>query len=1351
MAAALLTAVPLLAQAQTVFFNDTFGNGSTLNGTSTPGGTPSASSTSYDVASTKADTTGPTIGPGKLRLTLNGGTTAGYTELQAIFASTPLHLVNVGDSINLTITFTNSASTLLAGGNGSVICLGLFNSGGNLPVAGSLNNSGLGNINTFTNGFCQNWQGYVAQVGSNTLTSKIYTRPLQNNTNNANQDLLYSGAGTGLFNTPGGTQIGSSVTAGPTLANAKYTMSFTILLSAAGIVSITNNLYDASGNLLSNLGATTGAANTYTNYANLFDGLSIGVANKGTSLNPQMDISQITISTNYYFKPAITGLANQTVVAGTSPTLNPVTTGNPAPAYQWYVSTDGGVTSNAISGATGSTLTLANVQYSQNNYQYTLVAGNSVGASSATMTLSVIVAPSITGLNNQAAQVGSLVTISPTVAGVPVPTFQWQSNGVDLADGPDANGSIIAGSTTDTLSITNAQAADTATYTLIASNSAGSATNSMILTVAAGNLLPQITGPTNITVIQGNNGTFSASAIGVPVPVYQWLDETQTPIPDQTNATLTLTDVQYSQNGFAYYFVASNVAGSVTNSAQLTVIVPPVIATQPTNLVVTNTQAASFTVGVSGVPAPAYQWYFNGTPISLGANSSAQSATLSFAHAAPGNDGTYYVLISNAAGTTNSASVTLTVNSTMGYTTLSPANAGTGICYDTPLYITFTQPPVLRTAGQIRIYNVNNPATPVDVVDLSLCVTNTPGLEVNVQPYSIGGQIFTNFPVVITGNTAAIYPHHGLMTSNQTYYVTMDNGTFIDSTGAYFAGISATNAWKFSTKTGGPANPTNIVVAASSSGDFLTVQGAVDSVPANNTTPTIINVRNGTYFELINVNAKNNLDFRGQSRNGAVVGYPNNNNLYAGAPQRASFVLNGNDCSFETLTLTNMTPAGGSQAEAMDVEGTRAIFENIELDSYQDTFLVHSAGKLVYFQDCLIQGQTDFNWGYGSVYYTNCEIRCILSGGHVTQPRSPYTTNGFGFINCRITKGYTGSATFDLGRTISTPSSPSEVLFANCLMDSAVTGYSSDAGTNMSDYSCSNLTATANISSSLAFSVHLTASAPTVIAIQTPYTWLGWQPMLAPNVVSQPSNQTTGGGQSVSFTAGATGVPLPGYQWLNNGVPIPGANSATYTIPAATATNAGNYSVVVNNGSGSVTSVVATLTYVLPVANTTTYTRYAGYPLGISITNLLSNVSDVSPNAAISLAGASVSTNGIALGNSPGFLLYQNGNNVNDQFTYTVSDGFLGTNSGLVNVVISTNSVFGTASPIITANNTGGPTTITYSGIPGYSYSVNRSTNLLSGWTTVWTTNMPAGGTFQYIDSNPPQPAAYYILLWNWY
>ena len=155
----------------------------------------------------------------------------------------------------------------------------------------------------------------------------------------------------------------------------------------------------------------------------------------------------------------------------------------------------------------------------------------------------------------------------------------------------------------------------------------------------------------------------------------------------------------------------------------------------------------------------------------------------------------------------NSASVTLTVNSTMSLTALAPTNGATGICYDTPLYITFNSTPSLTDIGKVRIYNVTNSATPVDTLDMTLNTNLEIPYAVNVQPRTIGGNTFYSFPVIITGNTAAIYPHLDLLTSNQTYYVTIDDGVFADASGAYFAGISATNIWQFTTKVAGPRQP----------------------------------------------------------------------------------------------------------------------------------------------------------------------------------------------------------------------------------------------------------------------------------------------------------------------------------------------------------------------------------------------------------------------------------------------------------------------------------------------------------------------------------------------------------------
>ena len=110
------------------------------------------------------------------------------------------------------------------------------------------------------------------------------------------------------------------------------------------------------------------------------------------------------------------------------------------------------------------------------------------------------------------------------------------------------------------------------------------------------------------------------------------------------------------------------------------------------------------------------------------------------------------------------------------------ATGTTNVCTDTPLHITFNAPPVMNNSGAIRIYT--STGTLVDTIDLTLSVTNPANLAgsatyaFNVQPRTIGGTTYTNFPVIISDNTAFIYPHLDLLTSNQTYYVNVDAGIF---------------------------------------------------------------------------------------------------------------------------------------------------------------------------------------------------------------------------------------------------------------------------------------------------------------------------------------------------------------------------------------------------------------------------------------------------------------------------------------------------------------------------------------------------------------------------------------------
>jgi hypothetical protein len=164
-----------------------------------------------------------------------------------------------------------------------------------------------------------------------------------------------------------------------------------------------------------------------------------------------------------------------------------------------------------------------------------------------------------------------------------------------------------------------------------------------------------------------------------------------------------------------------------------------------------------------------------------------------------------------------------------------------------------------------------------------------------------------------------------------------------------------------------------------------------------------------------------------------------------------------------------------------------------------------------------------------------------------------------------------------------------------------------------------------------------------------------------------------------------------------------------------------------------------------PVASDVSYTRNTAVnSIKIPVTNLLANASDVDGDT-LSLASVSATTNNATISIADGCVLYRNTNAVTDQFTYTVSDGFGGTSSATVTINVDSTPLFGQSQ---IASVSGGTATLNFAGIPGYGYSVQRSTNLMN-WATIWTTNAPLNGMFQVIDPTAPEANAYYRLRYN--
>ena len=100
----------------------------------------------------------------------------------------------------------------------------------------------------------------------------------------------------------------------------------------------------------------------------------------------------------------------------------------------------------------------------------------------------------------------------------------------------------------------------------------------------------------------------------------------------------------------------------------------------------------------------------------------------------------------------------------------------------------------------------------------------------------IGGftDAFHFYPVLVHDNVATIYPHNNLLQYNKTYYVQIDPGVVASADGR-FDGIRGNTGWTFTTKkTRPPADSTRLVVSTDGTGDFNTVQGAIDFVPDRN-------------------------------------------------------------------------------------------------------------------------------------------------------------------------------------------------------------------------------------------------------------------------------------------------------------------------------------------------------------------------------------------------------------------------------------------------------------------------------------------------------------------------------------
>ncbi|MBD5266044.1 MAG: hypothetical protein HDS44_03655 [Bacteroides sp.] len=225
----------------------------------------------------------------------------------------------------------------------------------------------------------------------------------------------------------------------------------------------------------------------------------------------------------------------------------------------------------------------------------------------------------------------------------------------------------------------------------------------------------------------------------------------------------------------------------------------------------------------------------------------------------------------------------------------------------------------------------------------------------------------------------------------------------------------------------------DFVVAQDGSGDFTTVQEAINAVPdfrkANRTT---ILIKKGDYKEKVIIpECKINLTLVGED--GAKITYDD----YASKPNRfgeekstsgsASCYIYAPDVIAENLTFENSSGPVG-QAVACFVSGDRAIFRNCRFLGCQDTLYTYGYPTRQYYEDCYIEGTVDFIFGKATAVFNRCNIHS-RGDGYVTAPATPEDSKyGYVFHDCKLT-GADGVKNVPLSR----PWRPyAQAIFINC-------------------------------------------------------------------------------------------------------------------------------------------------------------------------------------------------------------------------------------------------------------------------------------------------------------------------------
>jgi pectate lyase len=585
------------------------------------------------------------------------------------------------------------------------------------------------------------------------------------------------------------------------------------------------------------------------------------------------------------------------------------------------------------------------------------------------------------------------------------------------------------------------------------------------------------------------------------------------------------------------------------------------IATQPAPQTVTVGSSATLTVIATGSAPISYQWYKDGTAIA-----GAVSNSLTFASAVLGDTANYTAVVTNSFGSMTSSIARLTVNSapvavapsitaqpasqtvfvgasasfTVGASGTAPLSYqwkrdGTDIAGATSATYTLASAQ-LADAGAYSVTVSNSAGGAVsDNATLTVNVVSTPPSAPTALPATnVGSNGFTANWSTSAGATSY---RLDVATDNAfanfvTGYQNLDVGSGLSAnvtglapTTAYFSRIRAVNA-------AGASVSSNVITATTIA---AAPPGNISIEASGTTTATVYSLTGSAYAQTFNTLPTSSFTW---SNDTTLPGWFAINT--AGTLDTSATVSDGS-ANLGDLKLSSVGAVANTD---------RALAYHTRVNTaptYIGLRFRNNSGRTL---DSFTLSYTPEQWKEGTNLRTvtlNVEYRV---GSTLTELNATSGWTALPGLSATTLNGSAGATATLTASAIPVTVAPGETIWFRWITANSATTSTSSHDTLAID----------NVN------VGFTASA------------VAGQPV----ITAQPASQSVSPGANISFSVTATSASALSYQWKKNGSDIAGATSATFSIAGAQEGDAGNYSVVVTNASGSVTSNVATLA-VIPV------------------------------------------------------------------------------------------------------------------------------------------------------------------------